>query len=208
MNRIWWILVLGWMIAFQVAHAQGAMQQEFNAEMPPCKKSAIKRPMLRAEQGVQSKESIKTGWYSPLVVDFNGDGWCDFAWAIPYPVNSKMESYWLEDMLILGGPKKWRMPFNGKRPSVLRIDIEMWPIQNVALTDIAMVSTTTGGAPYVLGIGPDGHKQVGFGCYDYASVHRWDNTVDAFKRADEAMRDAVLSFYYSHIGKRCERPAK
>jgi hypothetical protein len=44
--------------------------------------------------------------------------------------------------------------------------------------------------------------------WTYSSVHRWDKEVDAFKKVDDATRDAVLAFYYDHIGHRCERPFK
>jgi hypothetical protein len=208
MNKTCLSLALGCTVAFQIAQAQEPIPLDLTAKAPACRKTPKKRPVLAAERGPLSKESIRVGWYSPLVADFNGDGWCDFAWAVPYPVNSKMESYWLEDVLILGGIKVWRSPFKGKRPSSLSIDTQIWPLDNVALTSIAFVYNKSGGAPYVLGIGPDGEAQVGFGCYEYASVHRWDPTVDAFKKADDATRDGVINFYYASLGQRCERPKK
>jgi hypothetical protein len=198
-------LALGCTVAFQFAQAQEPIPLDLTAKAPACRKTPKKRRVLAAERGPLSKESIRVGWYSPLVADFNGDGWCDFAWAIPYPVNSKMESYWLEDVLILGGAKKWRAPFHGKRPWALDIEEDIEPIFRVDLVGVSFIYRHSGGAPYVLGIGPDSHEPITLGCSEYASVHRWDDTVDAFRKADEATRKAVIDFYYSSIGQRCAR---
>ena len=194
-----------------VTHETEAAAQvslELVMEPPACKATPAKRPKLLAERGSESKDAIKTGWYSPLVADFNGDGWCDFAWAVPYPMNSKMESYFLDEIMTLGGPKKWRSPLKGKGAKLFGPDFKISPDQNVDLTEVTMIYPKSGGAPYVLGIGPDGLEYVTLGCREYVSAHRWDNGVDAFKKVDDATRDTVIAFYYSTIGQRCDRSKK
>lgn len=202
------ILMYGSMTIALEVQAGELLLMNLSMEPPSCKTTPVKRPKLQIERGRDAKDAIKTGWYSPLVVDFNGDGWCDFAWAVPYPMSSKMESYFLEEILVLGGARRWRLPFNGKRPSMFDIDINVWPTYCVDLTEVSIVYSKSGGAPYVLGIGPDGLDDVTWGCREYVSVHRWDNEVDAFKKVDDATRDAVIAFYYSTTGQRCERSKK
>ncbi|QRR33051.1 hypothetical protein JNX00_15475 [Hydrogenophaga sp. YM1] len=208
MKKIQMMLVGLTLIALK-AQAGELPPLDLKMEPPLCKAPPSKRPRLQAERSRESKDAIKVDWYWPLVFDFNGDGWCDFAWAIPYPMNSKMESFFLEDILVLGGAREWRSPFKGgRRPWVLRIDTETWPVYNVDLTEAIMIYPKSGGAPYILGIGPDGLEYVAPGCREYVSVHRWDNEVDAFKKVDDVTRDAVITFYYSTVGQRCDRSKK
>ena len=194
----------------QIAAGQDVALQGLTSESPKCKTPSSKRPKLRAELGPESKEAIETDWYSSLIADFNGDGWCDFALGIPYPVNSKMESYRLEDMLLLGGPKGWRPPLHGKKSWSAEIrdqDNELWPTFQVDLTAIVLVYPTSSGAPYILGL-IDGYgfekEAVSPGCRQYTRVHQWNTQVDAFKKVDDATRGAVLSFYYSKVEKPCK----
>ena len=205
-------MLLGfWMTNVHGASAEELLLQDLSTKAPSCHTTPVKRPKLQAERGPESKDAIASGWYSPLIADFNGDGWCDFAWEIPYPVNSKMASYYLDDLLVLGGKRVWRSPFRGHRPSMFDLDREEWPRFRVDLTEIAMVYEKSGGAPYVLGLwsGYDlGKEWVGLGCWEYSSVYRWDKAVDAFKKVDDATRDTVIAFYYSTIGTRCARPKK
>lgn len=178
---------------------------------PHCRPPAAKRPKLQAERGLESKEAIRAGWYSPVVADFNGDGWCDFAWAIPFPVNSKMEAYVLDEILLLGAAKAWRPPFKGKRSSMFEADTDLWPWFRVDLTDVSFVYSKASRAPFVLGLRDGmewGTTQIGWGCREFSSVHRWDHSADAFKKVDDSTRDTVLNFYYTHIGQRCERTPK
>jgi hypothetical protein len=120
-----------------------------------------------------------------------------------------MESYFLDEMLLLGGPKRWRLPFNGRRPSWFDLDSEIWPSFRVDLTEIVMLYSTAGGAPYVLGLidgAPGDRTTVSPGCRQYTRVHRWDAEVGAFKKVDDATRETVLAFYYSKIEKPCKGP--
>lgn len=61
---------------------------------------------------------------------------------------------------------------------------------------------------YVLGLfaGNEGEGQVDGdppGCTQYVSVHRWDPGFGAFKRVDDATRDAVLRYFYSTVEPPC-----
>lgn len=195
------------------AHAQN-LKLNLSNEAPLCRMSLIKRPALTAERGKESREAIRTHWYEPLVADFNGDGWCDFAWAIPYPLNSQMASYWLEDMLMLATRTRWNSPLRGKKSwseEISALEPTIWPTYQVDLTNVSLVYGKSGGAPYVLGLksGNDlGEELVKLGCAEYSSVYRWDTEVDAFKKADDATRDTVIAFYYSTVGQRCDRSRK
>lgn len=114
---------------------------------------------------------------------------------------------WVTDVT-LGGAQKWRLPFKGKGPPMFGLDTNIWPRHRVDLSDVSLVFPASGGAPYVLGIQPDGLEFAAPGCREYISVHRWDNEVDAFKKTDAVTRDLVIAFYYANIGQRCERPAE
>lgn len=181
---------------------------------PPCKTPPIKRPQLKAEQDSLREEGMASARYDRLVADFNGDGWCDVAWKVPYPRNSHMKSYWLEDLLILGSRKRWFAPLRGKRPwsrELHSLNQAISPTFQVDLTEVALVHPNSPGAPYLLGLisGPDwGTTPIVPGCAEYSSVYRWDQQIDAFKKVDENTRDAVISFYYATVGKRCARPEK
>ena len=173
---------------------------DLTAQAPGCQRVSAALPKLRA-----SKDAFKT-----IVTDLNGDGWCDTALAVPYPFNSRMESYWLEDMVVLGGPKGWRHPLKGKKSwsdEISFLDPHIWPTHQVDLTGIVLLYPRSGGAPYILGLidGYEFEKEfVSPGCQQYTRVHQWDADVDAFKKVDDAARDAVLSFYYSKVEKPCK----
>ncbi|QRR35590.1 hypothetical protein JNX00_06920 [Hydrogenophaga sp. YM1] len=208
MRKVFVLMLGGLAIVALETEAAAQVSLDLVMEPPTCKTPPAKRPKLHAERGSESKGAIETGWYSPLVADFNGDGWCDFAWAVPYPMNSKMESYFLDEIMTLGGPKRWRPPLKETGATLFGSDFRVSPDQNVDLTEVTMIYPKSGGAPYVLGIGPDGLEYVALGCREYVSVHRWDNEVDAFKKVDDVTRDAVITFYYSTVGQRCDRSKK
>jgi hypothetical protein len=201
----WWIL--GFLLACASVESAENVPMRLTTEIARCKKSAAVRPSLPPERGYEGREAVRSGWYSPVVADFNGDGWCDFAWAVPYPVNSQMESYSLTDLVVLGGAKSWRQPYNGRRPALFSIDQETWPDFRVDLTEARLVFVKSGGAPFVLGLvsaydlGQEWHAS---GCRQLSSVHRWDHRIDAFKRIEGAERSAVLDYYYLHVKKPCQ----
>lgn len=204
-HRFWWP-ILGILLAAADFSAAGEQFTGLTTNLVRCKTPAAPRPALRAERGKREREAVRSGWYSAVVADFNGDGWCDFAWAVPFPVNSQMESYYLDELLVLGGAKGWRPPFRGNQPTRYELDPEIWPSFRVSLTAIAFVQSSAGGAPFVLGL-VDGYA-LGktwspSGCGQYSSVHQWDNIADGFKRIDGALREAVLNYYYSHVEKPC-----
>jgi len=185
-------------------HIQAAVAlsaDDLTVQAPACKKISVASPKLRA-----ARDAFET-----IFADLNGDGWCDMALAVPFPFNSKMETYFLDEMLILGGPKGWRLPFKGKGPPMFGLDDELWPHLRVDLTGIVLVYPTSGGAPFLLGlIDPFGSEKefVSPGCKQYTRVHRWDAEVDAFKKVDDATRDSVLAFYYSKVEKPCKGKTK
>lgn len=74
----------------------------------------MKRPELKAERDSLREEGRASSKYYRVVADFNGDGWCDVAWKVPYPRNAHMESYRLEELLILGSRKRWLSPLRGR----------------------------------------------------------------------------------------------
>ncbi|QNA88239.1 hypothetical protein G4G28_06500 [Massilia sp. Dwa41.01b] len=145
-----------------------------------------------------------------IKADFNGDGWCDFALGVPYPLNSNMGMYDLNQLMVLGHAGGWKPVFNGKNPSQLREQLDdnaTWPSFRVDLTDIRLVFPKQPGPPFVLGLyagrSDEGKRNTGNDCYQYQSVHRWDDALGAFKRSDDATRDAVLKYFYSVIEKPC-----
>jgi hypothetical protein len=198
-------LAIVFSLVYGTASAAFALSaDELTAVAPKCKTPPTQRPKLVAD----GKED------NSITADFNGDGWCDFALGVPHPFNSQMESYWFEDVLILGGSKKWKPPLKNKGAAsseISSLDSDIWPTFQVDLTEIAFVYAKSGGAPYVLGIKTGyelGKKSVTWGCSEYEDVHRWDDTVDAFKKVDDATRDVVLNFYYTKVEKPCEKLLK
>lgn len=206
MKHILCWLFLSTVLAAPASGAAVDSSSGLTAVVAPCKVPTAPRPVLRAEKGKREREAIRSGWYSAVVADVNGDGWCDFAWAVPFPFNSQMESYFLDELLILGGAERWRAPFHGNQPARYELDPEVWPSFRVSLTAIAFLQSQTGGAPFVLGL-VDGYApgKTWFpsGCGQYTSVHQWDDKVDGFKRVDGARREAVLNYYYSHVERPC-----
>ena len=146
-----------------------------------------------------------------LTSDFNGDGWCDYALGIAYPFNSQMKAYSLDQLMVLGRESGWAEVLHGKRwasPSLYSYANEIWPIFQTDLTQISLAYPKISGPPYVLGIFAggkgEGKESVGgSSCRQYISVHRWDDTVGAFKRVDDQTRDVVLKYFYAEIEKPC-----
>lgn len=176
---------------------------DFSPDAPPCKQTKAKRPKLAADKEIPDIDVYH--------FDFNGDGWCDYALAVPYPFNSQMNSYSLDQLILLGGEKSWRRAIHGK--PVFKVDPllfpdDVWPLHRVDLTSIHLVYPKSGGAPYVLGLwaGTDNPLQRYYGppgCTQFITVYRWDETVGAFKKVDDATRDVVLKYFYTAIAKPC-----
>ena len=171
-------------------------------DAPQCKTPAAKLPKL----GVNVDEDAPT----EIKADFNGDGWCDYALAVPYPINSRMNVYDLSQMMVLGQARGWKSVFNGKKSHQFTDDgysSDTWPTLRIDLTDIRLVFPAQQGAPFVLGLMAggihDGKRDMGNGCHQYRSVHRWDDALGTFKRSDDATREAVLSYFYSALEKPC-----
>ena len=176
---------------------------DLRPDTPTCKMPQAKRPKLPVN--FEHDAPIE------ITADFNGDGWCDYALGVPYPINSQMSAYTLDQMLILGEASSWK-----KLPkSLLRSVIELsgfegnkWPVFRVDLTEVRLVFPKTPGAPYILGLFSgkldEGMVAIdGFGCRQYVSVHRWDGKVGAFQRVDDATRDVVLKYFYTVLEKPC-----
>ena len=170
---------------------------ELRPDAPRCSMPKAKLPRL----GVDFQNDMPT----KITADFNGDGWCDYVLGVHYPLNSMMNSYTLDELMALGRPGGWKPVFNGKKAWEMD-EQETWPTFRVDLTDIRLVFPKHQGAPFVLGLyaGRDeGSRDMGHGCQQYLSVYRWDHAAGAFKRSDEATRDAVLKYFYSTIEKPC-----
>lgn len=185
------------------AHSARQPTLALRSDAPQCKTPAAKLPKL----GVDAHYDAPTG----ITADFNGDGWCDYALGVPYPINSRMNAYDLSQLMVLGQAGGWKRVFNGKKSHQLAdegLSSETWPTFRIDLTDIRLVFPAQQGAPFVLGLmagGPDdGKRSMGNGCHQYRSVHRWDDARGTFKKADAAMRDAVLSYFYSVMEKPCD----
>jgi len=188
--------------AFARAHGAAPDALVLRPTAPQCKTPKAKPPIL----GVDFANDMPT----EIKADFNGDGWCDYALAVPYPLNSQMNSYRLDQLMALGQASGWKPVFNGKEGWELDAngyDHQIWPTDRIDLTDIRLLFPAQQGAPFVLGLDtgdPDeGKRNMGKGCYQYQSVHRWDDKVGTFRKADDATRDAVLNYFYSTTDKPC-----
>lgn len=183
-------------------HAAAQPAIELRPDAPQCRMPKAKLPKLGVDFAYDVPTEIKA--------DFNGDGWCDYVLAVPYPLNSKMNSYDLNEMMALGQASGWKPVFNGKKGWELEekgYEHETWPRFRVDLTDIRLVFPKQHSAPFVLGLdagmSDEGKRNMGDGCLQYQSVHRWDNAAGTFKKSDDATRDAVLKYFYSVIEKPC-----
>ena len=188
------------MLAFSSVYGAEPHALDLRPDAPECRMPDAKRPTL----GVDVKNEFPT----EIKADFNGDGWCDYALGVPYPLNSNMTAYELDELMVLGQPRGWKPVFNGKKGWELE-DHDTWPTFRVDLTGIRLVHSRQGGAPFVLGLyaggSNDGTRDMGNGCQQYNSVYRWDDAVGTFRKSDEATREAVLRYFYSAIAKPCYR---
>jgi hypothetical protein len=170
-------------------------------DAPQCKMPKAKLPRLGVDPEYDRPTEIKA--------DFNGDGWCDYALGVPYPINSQMNVYDLSQLMALGQANGWKPVFNGKKSYEFMekgYAQETWPTLRIDLTDIRLVFPAQQGAPFVLGLfagGGEGKRNMGNGCYQYQSVYRWDDALGTFKKSDDATRDTVLKYFYSAIEKPC-----
>lgn len=159
---------------------------------PPCKQTKAKRPMLPADKELPYLDVLR--------YDFNGDGWCDYVVGVPYPVNSQMDSYYINQMMLLGGEKQWKPVLHGRKPflpPITELDNRQWPTFQVDLTAIQLIYPKAGGAPYVLGLMAGGADD------PYQTVYRWDNAAGTFRCVDEATAKVVLGFYNQRIEPLC-----
>lgn len=170
-------------------------------DAPQCRIPKAKLPKL----GVDFANDIPT----EIKADLNGDGWCDYALGVPYPLNSNMKGYYLNQLMVLGQASTWKPVFNGKKGWELEkvgYENQVWPAFQVDLTDIRLVFPKQPGAPFVLGVFAgydDGKRTLSDGCQQYSSVFRWDDAAGTFKKSDDATRDTVLQYFYSVIEKPC-----
>ena len=184
------------------AHAASKRAINLRPDAPQCTMPKAKLPKLGVDIAYDMPKVIKA--------DFNGDGWCDYVLAVPYPLNSKMNSYNLNEMMALGQANGWKPVFNGKKGYEFMDEgftNEPWPRVRVDLTDIRMVFPEQQGAPFVLGLyaggSDDGKRDMGNGCQQYQTVYRWDDSRGTFKKSDDATRAAVLKYFYSVIENPC-----
>ena len=175
---------------------------ELRPDAPACKTPKAKPPKFGVDVANDMPTKIKA--------DFNGNGWCDYALAVPYPRTSQMNSYRLDQLMALGKADGWEPVFNGKKGWELDAngyEHQTWPTDRIDLTDIRLLFPTRSGAPFVLGLYTgdpgEGKRNMGENCYQYQSVHRWDDKVGTFRKTDDATRNAVLDYFYSTIDKPC-----
>ena len=126
-------VILSFAISGLPAMAQALTFAELRPDAPICRTSKAKRPKLPVNFEHDAPVEI--------TADLNGDGWCDYALGVGYPVNSQMNSYYLSQMLLLGGAKKWEYALHGRKPwlpPVGSLDADhndIWPVFQVDLTD-------------------------------------------------------------------------
>lgn len=188
--------------ALAKAPQRGQALLALRPDAPRCKTPTAKPPKL----GVDIDHDAPT----VILADFNGDGWCDYALGVPYPVNSSMNAYDLSQLMVLGQAGGWKRVFNGKKSHQFMDEgypPDTWPTFRIDLTDIRLVFPAKQGAPFVLGLmagrADEGKRDLGNGCHQYRSVHRWDDALATFKKTEEATRDAVLSYFYSVLEQPC-----
>lgn len=176
---------------------------DLRPDAPTCKQTKTKRPQLPADTERYYADALR--------LDFNGDGWCDYAVAVPYPANSQMPAYGIEELMILGGKKKWRRVLHGKVALNRSLySNEQWPTFRLDLTDIHLVYPKVVGAPFVLGLsdtGTGGSWQSSPSpphCKEYSSVYRWDEAVGTFRRVDEATAREVIDYFYERVASPCQ----
>lgn len=182
--------------------AEALAKASLRPDAPRCKTPTAKLPKL----GVDIDHDVPT----VILADFNGDGWCDYALGVPYPINSSMNAYDLSQLMALGQAGGWKRVFNGKKSHQF-IDEgyppDTWPTFRIDLTDIRLVYPAQQGAPFVLGLmagrADEGKHDLGNGCHQYRSVQRWDDALATFKKTEDATRDAVLSYFYSVLEQPC-----
>lgn len=63
-------------------------------DTPPCAMTRAKLPKL----GVDVRHDLPTR----ITADFNGDGCCDYALGVHYPLNSNMNAYEPDELMVLG----------------------------------------------------------------------------------------------------------
>ncbi len=182
--------------------ATGQLPLDLRRDAPPCKAPKAKLPKLGVDVSYDAPVALKA--------DFNGDGWCDHALAVPYPLNSRMKAYDLNQLMALGQPRGWRPVFKGKKAFQLAEDgyvHSTWPTFRVDLTDVKLVFPAQKGAPFVVGLfaglSDEGKRDMGNGCQQFRSVHRWDEAIGTFRKVDEATRKHVLNYFYSAIEQPC-----
>lgn len=95
------------MLAFSGVHAAEPYILDLRPDAPQCRMPQAKRPTL----GVNFKHDLPT----EIKADFNGDGWCDYVLGVHYPLNSNMNAYDLDELMVLGQARGWKPVFNGKK---------------------------------------------------------------------------------------------
>jgi hypothetical protein len=183
---------------------QAATVDELTLSRPQCKMPTQKRPLLPANSPYESAKSI--------LVDASGDGWCDYILQIPYPINSKMSSYSLNEIMLLGSSSGWQAPFHGKKIHEVAepfgpLNNDTWIIHRVDFVNARFLYVRTG-APYLFGVYAGGEEpklERSDGCEEYGPVYRWDEVVGGFRKVISVERELVLNFYYSKLDKPCTK---
>ncbi|HSV52461.1 MAG TPA: hypothetical protein VLJ57_10110, partial [Burkholderiaceae bacterium] len=134
--------------------AQVPIAANLSLVAPPCRTTKAKRPELRAKL---PKEAKNFDAVVELFADCDGDGWCDHALGVPYPHNSKMNSFSIEEIMLLGRGNRWAKALNGKKGYEFRSPVSenkqiTWATFRVDLSEIKLIYHKQGGSPYVVGL--------------------------------------------------------
>lgn len=206
LNPLLTLLALGLM-----APSWALTMDDLRPDAPQCKMPQAAVPDLPPKLPSESED-----WDTDeqIFADFTGNGWCDYALGVPYPINSKMNSFGFNDIMKLGDANGWRDVLHGKQwfklPSLERARDGI-PLFNIDLTDIHLVYPKKQGAPYVIGLAaavstamdPWIVENNPPHCKKYTTVYRWDPTIGAFKITDPAATQVVLQYYYAKMAEPC-----
>ena len=203
LNSLLTLLALGLM-----APSWALTMDDLRPDAPQCKMPQAAVPDLPPKLPSESED-----WDTDeqIFADFTGNGWCDYTLGVPYPINSKMNSFGFNDIMKLGDADGWHDVLHGKQWFKLPLSVTLGdniPLDRMDLTDIHLVYPKKQGAPYIIGLMP-GYplpwvvENDSPHCKKYTTVYRWDPAVGAFKITDPAATQVVLQYYYAKIAEPC-----
>jgi hypothetical protein len=173
---------------------------------PKCKLGKIEAPKIRPD--------FKQEYPKIFRLDFNGDGFCDYALGLPVPINEKMTQFNISEIFFVQNAGTWISAFAHRKPwHIVDFDYQVWPYHDASLLNVDFIYSKLDGLPFVLGLyaksDDEGAWRVGSGsCFQYVSVHKWDKQYNSLKRVPDEIRDVVLNYFYTFIKKPCRVDGK